>query len=237
MFHRFPVSLSFEEFATLYRPLLEARAKEQAQAQAQQAAAGAKGKGGAAVKAAAATVPELSAKELALRYLNEQFASEDGEFQVGKNRIFLRTPAVKVLEEAKATVTTHTLSKFQALARKHLAQRRFKTMRGMAIVVQAKVRMFLKRRQFRQQIDSKVEERLRSQRMAAQRNQVRVATNVHSCGYISNCKRTLFESYNPCSRYRTDLCPLDRSIPGYQQLRAARTGPTQCLHGGGVHQS
>jgi myosin heavy subunit len=160
------VSLSFEEFAATYKTLLETPQPSSG------ATAGRKPSVGPGSKSTAGkTAATPSAKDVVLRYLREHFESES-EFQVGKNRVFLRTLAVKGLEDSKTTATTHCVSKFQALARRHLAQRRFKTMRGMAIVLQAKVRMFLKRRKYKREMAEKVEERLRAHRTVAQRNQV-----------------------------------------------------------------
>jgi myosin heavy subunit len=118
---------------------------------------------------------------------------------VGKNRVFLRTPAVKSLEESKSTATTHCVSKFQALARRHLAQRRFKTMRGMAIVLQAEVRMFLKRRKYKREMAEKVEERLRAHRTVAQRNQVTALGVMLACSMW--CKLATYQDHCALARF------------------------------------
>jgi hypothetical protein len=237
------VSLSFEDFAATYKTLLETPQPSSG------ATAGRKPSVGPGSKSTAGkTAATPSAKDLVLRYLSEHFESES-EFQVGKNRVFLRTPAVKTLEESKTTATTHCVNKFQALARRHLAQRRFKTMRGMVIVLQAKVRMFLKRRKYKREMAEKVEERLRAHRTVAQRNQV---TAIMLMMMLCSGKGLFCDSHDPLTTwclhhyfpYYT-LCHNDLNAAyvltllstGGQRVRAAGTGFAQRLYRGGVHQS
>jgi myosin heavy subunit len=111
-------------------------------------------------------------KAKALQYLAEHFAA-DGEFQVGKNRIFLRSTCHEKLQVSMGTAVKHTMCRFQALARKHIARKRFQHMRTLAIVLQAKIRMFLKRRKYQREMAATVAEKLQAKRTIEQRNQVR----------------------------------------------------------------
>jgi hypothetical protein len=236
------VSLTIEEFMTTYASLINAN----------QGTATNKGK----------TAAGATDKTKALQYLADHFAGE-GEFQVGKNRIFLRTTSYEKLQVSMGSVVKHKMCRFQALARKHIARKRFQHMRTLAIVLQAKIRMFLKRRKYLKEMAATVAEKLQAKRTIEQRNQVHLRAFVcdvcavyDAVGPHRDCKSRrhyscrgatptnavlMIQQFRTLRRvdwqdYLVLTCVYAIRHVGDDQLRAARSGPARRLHRRGVQQ-
>lgn len=113
----------------------------------------------------------MSAKDKAIAFLTQQI-SNSGDFQIGKNRIFLRLTSFEQLERVKSSLLTQRISKFQAIVRTYLIHKQFKQFLRTVVLLQSFMRSVRQRKHYQRTMASIVAEKLRAKRTVEQRNQV-----------------------------------------------------------------
>ena len=170
-----------EEFVTQYAPLLQSLTTTAPTTSTTTAATATKSSFTSALFGTKKSIPTtsaqnnspiaMSAKDKAIAFLTQEI-SNSGDFQIGKNRIFLRLTSFEQLERVKSSLLTQRLSKFQAIVRTYLIHKQYKQFLRTVVLLQSFMRSVRQRNHYQRTMASIVAEKLRAKRTVEQRNQV-----------------------------------------------------------------